>query len=269
MMIRFLTVPFLMLTGVNMIEKPILYAEELLIPLPPYNWGKHMNTPVPDNSGQQLFRFKTKNKDHKQNHNALTFVKKHLENAKAFETDAEVLKFASESVTLKDGCFLEMGVATGRSINFIAALNPKDTIYGFDSFEGLPDDWERSDNLFNKGVFAFKSPIPEIPVLQNVTLYKGWFKDILPRFQRQVLEDKPIALLHMDCDIYTSCADVLSILEKNIVSGTVIVFDEFYNYDNSEDHEYKAFMEFIQRTGKKFQYIAYNSMHEQVVIKIM
>lgn len=36
------------------------------------------------------------------------------------------------------GLYLEFGVYDGTSINFIASYNPTATIYGFDSFEGLP-----------------------------------------------------------------------------------------------------------------------------------
>ncbi len=63
---------------------------------------------------------------------------------KALNTDAAVLKFGSDAVTLR-GAFLEMGVCTGKTINFIAALNPEERIWGFDSFDGLPEQWARPD----------------------------------------------------------------------------------------------------------------------------
>jgi hypothetical protein len=67
----------------------------------------------------------------------------YFDNAKALNTDAAVLKFGSDHVTLR-GAFLEMGVCTGRTINFIAALNPEQHIWGFDSFDGLPEQWNRT-----------------------------------------------------------------------------------------------------------------------------
>lgn len=49
-----------------------------------------------------------------------------------------------------------MGVCTGKTVNFIAALNPTQKVYGFDSFEGLPEDWIREDQVIPIGTFAFK-----------------------------------------------------------------------------------------------------------------
>ncbi len=68
-----------------------------------------------------------------------------------------------------EGAYLEMGVCTGITINFITALNPERTIYGFDSFEGLPSAWEgRSDLQIPKGVFAFKNKDFVPPVLHSI-----------------------------------------------------------------------------------------------------
>jgi hypothetical protein len=57
-------------------------------------------------------------------------------------------------------------------------------------------------------------------------------------------------------------------LADNIVSGTVIVFDEFYNYPGFEEHEFKAFQEFLDWSGKKPVYLAYNQYFEQAVVQI-
>ncbi|CAO5679052.1 MAG: hypothetical protein HEEMFOPI_01216 [Holosporales bacterium] len=241
---------------------------DVVMPLKPYNWGEKMHIPIPDNSGDQIFHFKTNNKYYKENPESVDFVEKNLKKAKKFKTDTQILEFAVSQTKIK-GFFIEMGVATGRTINFIAALKPKEIIHGFDSFEGLPQDWDRKDRAYNQSVFAYKSPYPDVPVLKNVLLYKGWFRDILPRFKRDILKENHIAFLHIDCDIYESTKDVFDTLGENIVKGTIIIFDEFYNYDSYEKNEYKAFIEFIQRTGKKFRYIAFNEDHEQVVVEII
>lgn len=52
--------------------------------------------------------------------------------------------------------------------------------------------------------------------------------------------------------------------------GTIIVFDEYYGYPAFKKHEFKAFQEFINtREDLSFRYLAYNPVHEQVVIKII
>ena len=52
------------------------------------------------------------------------------------------------------GPILEFGVATGRTINHLASLTAEQ-IYGFDSFEGLPEDWRTG---YSKGRFAQALP---------------------------------------------------------------------------------------------------------------
>jgi hypothetical protein len=52
------------------------------------------------------------------------------------------------------------------------------------------------------------------------------------------------------------------------VEGTVIVFDEYFNYPGWENHEFKAFQEFVEQTNLKYEYLAYNRRHEQVAVKI-
>lgn len=49
-----------------------------------------------------------------------------------------------------DTLWLEFGVASGRSINYISQFT-KDKVYGFDSFEGLPETWR---DCFEKGSFS-------------------------------------------------------------------------------------------------------------------
>ena len=57
-----------------------------------------------------------------------------------FKDREELLRY-SISKTKANGLFLEFGVSAGRTVNYIASLVPDKTIYGFDSFEGLPEDW--------------------------------------------------------------------------------------------------------------------------------
>ncbi|QVL56742.1 MAG: class I SAM-dependent methyltransferase [Simkaniaceae bacterium] len=235
-----------------------------------YDWSKVLTRPFnrPKFEGNQVLHFNSKNKPYQLDNKAHAFVATYLKDALPLFSDADVLRFASESVTLQGG-YLEMGVCTGKTVNFIAALNPTQKVYGFDSFEGLPEDWIREDQVIPIGTFAFKNP-NELPyVLHNVFLYKGWFKESLPAFKKSFFNGSQIAFLHIDADLYSSTVDVFEALEENIVPGTIIVFDEFYNYAGSEIHEFKAFMEFLEKTGYQAEYLAYNAYHEQVVVRIV
>lgn len=243
-----------------------VWADEVI----PYDWSKVLEIPPGAHlqEGSQILHFKSQDNHYTNNPRSIEFVEKYLSKAKKLQSDAQVIKAGSEAVTLK-GMFLEMGVCTGKTINFIAALNSREKIYGFDSFEGLPEEWIRKDAFFKKGTFAYKKNVSIPPVLHNVYLYKGWFKDTLPKFKEEILGTKPIAFLHIDCGLYSSTKDVFNNLKDNIIPGTIIVFDEFYNYPGSDLHEWKAFNEFLEEKQLGIEYLAYNENHEQVAVKII
>jgi hypothetical protein len=241
-----------------------------LKPLPPYDWSNnfHMTITPQAEVGNQVLHTKSTNKPYRNSPEAIEFVNAHLSRTMPLISDADVLKYGVEVASQTNGCFTEMGVGMGRTINFIAALNPTKTIYGFDSFEGLPEDWDKGDKTFPKGMFAVKEPTYLPPLLNNIRVYKGLFADVLPQFKEHILGDTPIAFLHMDCDSYTPAKDVFTALGKNIIPGTVIVFDELYNYPNYAQHEWKALQEFLENTGYEVDFLAFNANHEQVVVQI-
>lgn len=164
--------------------------------------------------------------------------------------DAEaVLSMASRHARV-DGMYLEFGVRTGTTISQLARLNPQRTINGFDSFDGLPEAWSG----YTLGAGAFRGEgIPEVP--PNVELHVGWFDDTLPGFVDT--HDGPVALAHIDSDIYSSCKTVLDNLAPRIVPGTVLVFNEYFNYPNWKQHEYRAFQEFCAAYGVRYEYLCW------------
>jgi hypothetical protein len=159
-----------------------------------------------------------------------------------------------------EGLILEFGVFSGHTLNHIAALTDQ-TAFGFDSFDGLPEDW-RPD--FPRGAFR-RTALPQMRA--NVELVVGWFEDTLPKFAAD--HPGPITLLHVDCDLYSSTKTVFHYLAKRIVSGTIIVFDEYFNYVGWRHHEYKAFQEFISSTGLSYRYIGLVPGHQQVAVQIL
>ena len=48
----------------------------------------------------------------------------------------------------------------------------------------------------------------------------------------------------------------------------MLLFDEYFNVRGWEKHEHKASTEFIDRTGHDFEYLAYNAVHEQVLVRL-
>jgi hypothetical protein len=46
------------------------------------------------------------------------------------------------------------------------------------------------------------------------------------------------------------------------------VFDEYFNFPGWRNHEYRAWTEFVARTGTEFDYLGYTADNEQVVVRI-
>jgi hypothetical protein len=159
-----------------------------------------------------------------------------------------------------EGLYLELGVWSGRTINFIAD-HYSGTVHGFDSFEGLPENWAMQ---YRSGHFATGGKLPT--VRSNVQLHVGWFDQTLPDFVRQ--HAGPIAFMHVDCDLYSSTKTAFQALGERIVGQTVIVFDEYFNYPGWREHEYKAFQEFVADKELRYRYLAYNERSHNVAVVI-
>ena len=175
-----------------------------------------------------------------------------------FDSDLELLTHA---VSLADhgGLFLEFGVASGRTIRHLAG-QAQETIYGFDSFDGLPEDWRTG---YGKG--AFSGALPEMP--PNVSLVRGWFDDSLPSFLQR--RPEPVTFLHIDCDLYSSTKTVLDLLGGRIRKGCVIQFDEYWNYPGWKQHEFRAFEEFKSDAGISCEPIGFVPSHQQVAFVVL
>jgi predicted O-methyltransferase YrrM len=150
----------------------------------------------------------------------------------------EILRHAA-AIAPADGLVLEFGVAVGTTIRTLAGSAPllDRLIYGFDSFKGLPEDWA----TYQAGYFA--CDIPEVP--NNVELVVGLFAKTLAPFLAKHRGN--VALLHIDCDLYSSTRCVLDRLTSRIIPGTVIVLDEFFIVT---EHEQRAFNEWLAMTGR-------------------
>jgi len=168
-----------------------------------------------------------------------------------------------------EGQVLEFGVHTANTINRIASYFNSDIVWGFDSFEGLPEDWNMSSkDISPRGYFA----VDELPsVNENVKLIKGWFSETVPLW----ITENPatIKFLHLDADLYSSTKQVLSLLNSQIVPGTIIVFDEMYHwkyprkYTFWEQGEYRALKEWITENDREFVSLI-RSKYMQVTIKV-
>jgi hypothetical protein len=158
-----------------------------------------------------------------------------------------------------DGMALEFGVFTGGTLRAIVEEFKGTDVFGFDSFEGLPEHWRTG---FPAGTFD----VDRVPTVEGAQMVVGWFEDTLPSFLAE--HPGPIAFLHVDCDLYSSTVTVLEQVGSRLVPGSVILFDEYLNYPGWQHGEHQAWQEYVVRTGTTFDYLGYSRDDEQVAIRV-
>jgi predicted O-methyltransferase YrrM len=187
------------------------------------------------------------------------FVLEHMPKAPVFWHPHDTLRFALDQVR-GEGLAVEFGVGGGTTLRIIAEAVAEDRkVVGFDVFTGLPETWRTG---FPAGEFA-QERLPDVP---GARLVVGLFDDTLPRFLEET--DEPIAFVHLDVDLYLSTSSVLRAINDRLAPNAVLVFDEFFNYPGWRRHEFRAWNEFVARTGRTFDYLAYTGNNEQVAIRV-
>ena len=161
-----------------------------------------------------------------------------------------------------DGLYCEFGVYRGSTITNFSEHIGDNVIYGFDSFEGLPDKWndENPQHCYslagqippgplNKqlqtdpGMYTTAMHYPIVGWNSNIELIKGMVQDTVPIFLQQ--HQGPIAFAHIDIDIYSAAKSVLENIQDRLVNGTILAFDELLDYPEYKEHELKAFAELL------------------------
>lgn len=187
------------------------------------------------------------------------FVREHMNGAAQFGHPHQTLEYALSNAPDTGGLVLEFGVYEGTTMKIIAAAREGRNVYGFDSFQGLPEHWR---NGFPSGTFATE----ELPDVPGAELVVGWFDDTLGPFLAEHPEH--VDFLHVDGDLYSSAKTVLDQVGPRLRPGSIVVFDEYLNFPGWQHHEYRAWQEYVQRTGTTFDYLAYTYDNEQVVVRV-
>lgn len=149
------------------------------------------------------------------------------------------------------GCIVEVGVHRGLSFftwaNLLETFCPGDRsrkVFGFDHFQGLQD-FDDKDGAFNEraaklpGGYSLLDEREAIlrlvdlhnqdnllPGVERCRLIEGDVVETLPRF----LAENPglrLSLLHLDVDLYRPTKFVLEQLYPRVVTGGVVVLDEY------------------------------------------
>lgn len=162
------------------------------------------------------------------------------------------------------GLFIELGVAGGQGCRLFGKALARfgKVLTGFDSFEGLEEDWTGVQTGRATGAFDQGGKLPEVP--GNVTLVKGWVQDTLPAYL-EATGTAAFAFVHMDMDTYTPTRFALEALKPRLTAGSLILFDELYAYPGWRHHEYKALTEVLDEGS--YRYVAF--AQESVAIEML
>ena len=166
-----------------------------------------------------------------------------------------------------EGDLLEFGVFRGGSLIVLdqisrnilrKRLNMNIRIFGFDSFQGLPEpkgiDKDSKKNRLNFRQGRYRCTKEEVlrrlkehrADLDHIQLIEGWYDQILTPELRQQLQINKASFINIDCDLYQSAITVLNWCEPLIDQGTVINFDDWFCYQGSSERGLqRAFHEFL------------------------
>jgi len=201
---------------------------------------------------------------------ALPLIRRELQqhpNAVCIESRFAMYAWLAERLKGKAVRYLEFGVFEGESIREWARIVPSadSTFVGFDSFEGLPEDWGHAFATTKKGTFATGGRIPDIAD-PRVSFVKGWFNETLPQYVRELRADDRQLIVHLDADLYTSTTLVLHQLNGIMTSGTMLIFDEFGN----PLHEYRALKDWAALFGRRYRIDCYvHATLDQVALTLL
>ena len=132
--------------------------------------------------------------------------------------------------------------------------------FGFDSFQGLPEDW----GVVPRGTYSSRGRVPDI---ENAKFVVGEFAATLPEFFDS---KRPMAgLINFDADLYSSTITALSNAHAVIDEATTLVFDEFIVNNDWENDEFRALNEFCENHGYSFKVEAVSLFTKQVVCRLV
>ncbi len=182
-----------------------------------------------------------------------------------FRDRAELYSAVNRKLNNPAITYLEFGVWKGASLGEWLKLNTDQAsrFYGFDSFEGLPEEWDHAFGKTKKGAFALNGNLPVIAD-PRVTLIKGWFQNTL----RQFLNDHELAhpiVIHNDSDLHSSTQYTLSTLDPYLRAGDVIIFDEY----SSPSNEYLAWEQYRRAFMRQAECIGMSDQWTQAAFEIL
>ena len=158
--------------------------------------------------------------------------------------------------------FYEFGVWRASSFKYLIKAFKKG--YGFDTFTGLPEDWDVGSHIEKKGMYTSDGNVPKIKGGEFIV---GKFEDTLPVF---FSESRPIAsVINFDADLYSSTICALNFSKSVMDKDTILIFDELIINESWEQDEFKALNEFCSINHYSYEVIAISFLTKQVAVKLI
>jgi len=177
------------------------------------------------------------------------------------EAIRDAFKLAQDNSDKPLGDYYEFGLFRGYA--FLKAFQySKDlgieniNFYGFDSFEGLPEATgiDKADGRFFEGQFSCSKEDVEKNLESNgmdmsrTKLVKGFYSDSLTEELRTQHTFNNASVVLLDCDFYSSTIEALEWLTPYLQDGTILLFDDWFSYGESEElGQQKAMQEFLDK----------------------
>jgi O-methyltransferase len=175
-------------------------------------------------------------------------------------------RYVNDLVGTQAIAYLEFGVARGDSLRAWLDLRRDETsvFVGFDTFQGLPEDWDRSHP---QGTFSAGGRPPSIDD-PRVSFEVGLFQTTLRPFpEKPVLRDVLVdhrLVVHLDADLYSATLFVLTQLDPIMAAGTIVLFDEF----QSVIHEFRAWCDYVSAYQRPWKLVALADGGEKAAVEL-
>ncbi len=158
--------------------------------------------------------------------------------------------------------FYEFGVWRASSFKYLLKIFKRG--FGFDTFTGLPEDWDVGNGIEKAGTYSSDGNVPKI---KGGEFIMGKFEDTLPVF---FSESRPIAsVINFDADLYSSTIYALNFSKQVMDKDTILIFDEFIINESWEQDEFKALNEFCSINRFMYEVVAISFFTKQVAVKLI
>jgi O-methyltransferase len=196
------------------------------------------------------------------------YLEKNSKGSKLIEGTKQFYDFINTIHGDRPTLYLEFGVFEGESILYFSKINKNSNsiFYGFDCFEGLPEDWNLTGGgVIKKGTFDVGGAMP-ITDDQRVHFIKGYFQNTLIGFleEKNDLLKSMKKVIHFDADLYSSELFCLTQLFKYLNDGDVLFFDDFFVIE----HDFRAFLDFSRSHLIQFEMVAHTKYFGKAAFKV-